>query len=155
MHEAIGFIGTGNIAAAVVEGLVSAPGPMPDIYVSPRNAEKASELAKRFAAVRVAPDNQTVINRSRIVFLSVRPQVAVDVISALEFGAGQTIVSLIPLSLSGLASLLAPARLIVRALLLPPCAHRRGVVPYWPPADEVHSLLARHGQQCRCLPSVI
>jgi len=48
VHDAIGFIGTGHIAAAVVEGLVTAPGPAPRICVSPRNAQKAAELAKRF-----------------------------------------------------------------------------------------------------------
>ena len=146
MHDAIGFIGTGHIAAAVVEGLVTAPGPVPRICVSPRNAQKAAELAKRFATVTVAPDNQAVIDRSRTVFLSVRPQVALDVIRALKFAAGQTIVSLIPLPLSGLAPLVAPAGRFVRVLPLPPCARRHGAVPYWPPAAEVHDLLTRLGQ---------
>jgi pyrroline-5-carboxylate reductase len=145
VHDAIGFIGTGHIAAAVVEGLVTAPGPVPRICVSPRNAQKAAELAKRFATVTVAPDNQAVIDRSRTVFLSVRPQVALDVIRALKFAAGQTIVSLIPLPLSGLAPLVAPAGRFVRALPLPPCARRHGAVPYWPPAAEVHDLLTRLG----------
>lgn len=146
MHETIGFIGTGHIAAAVVEGLVTAPGPVPRICVSPRNAQKAAELARRFATVTVAPDNQAVVDRSRTVFLSVRPQAALDVIRALTFDAGQTIVSLIPLPLSGVAPLVAPAGCCVRVLPLPPCARRRGAVPYWPPTAEVHSLLTRLGQ---------
>jgi pyrroline-5-carboxylate reductase len=114
--------------------------------VSPRNVKRAAELAERFASVTVAPDNQTVIDRSHIVFLCVRPQVAVDVIRALKFDADHRIISLVPLILSELAPLLAPARRVVRALPLPTCARGRGVVLYWPQVDEIDTLLARLGR---------
>jgi pyrroline-5-carboxylate reductase len=146
MNTTIGFIGTGNIAAAVVEGLVTAAGPAPRILVSPRNATKSAELSRRFATVTVAADNQAVIDDSRIVFLSVRPQAAADVLKALKFDPGLTIISLIPFPLEATVPLVAPATRIFRVLPLPPCAHRLGAVPYWPHDEDVHGLLARLGQ---------
>lgn len=142
----LGFIGTGNIAAAVVEGLVTAAGPAPRISVSPRNAAKSAELSRRFATVTVAADNQAVIDDSRMVFLSVRPQAAAEVLKPLKFDPGLTIISLIPLPLEATVPLVAPATRIFRVLPLPPCARHMGAVPYWPHDEDVHGLLARLGQ---------
>jgi pyrroline-5-carboxylate reductase len=44
----LGFVGTGTIAAAIVEGLCATPDAGP-ILVSPRNADTAADLAARFA----------------------------------------------------------------------------------------------------------
>ncbi len=145
MHDAIGFIGVGNIASAVVEGLVTAPGETPRILLSPRNAGKSAALAGRFEAVRVAEHNQAVLDGSGTVFLCLRPQAVADALQPLRFDGRHTIVSLIPLPASTLAPLVSPARRIVRALPLPPCAQRLLAVPYWPETPEVHALLERLG----------
>lgn len=145
MLDPIGFIGVGNIAAAVVEGLVTAPGPLPHCLLSPRNAARSRALADRFATVAVAADNQAVLDRSRTVFLSVRPQVATEVLRGLRFDPGHVIVSLVPLPLSTLAPLVHPAQRTVRALVLPSCTQRLQAVPYWPETAEVPILLERLG----------
>ena len=146
MNTTIGFIGTGNIATAVVEGLLTAQGPAPSILVSPRNARRAADTAARFAAVRVATDNQAVVDGSRWVVLSVRPQAALEVLKPLTFDAGQIIISLIPFPLAETAPLVAPATRIFRVLPLPPCARRLGAVPYWPRDEGIHQLLSRLGR---------
>jgi pyrroline-5-carboxylate reductase len=145
MTDAIGFIGTGNIASAVIEGLVTAPGQAPRILVSPRNVAKSAALAERYETVSVAEYNQAVLDGSRTLFLSVRPQVAAEVLRPLQFDARQTVVSLIPLPLSTLAPLVSPAWRVVRALLLPTCTHRLQAVPYWPESSDVQILLERLG----------
>jgi pyrroline-5-carboxylate reductase len=145
MSDTIGFIGTGNIASAVVEGLVTAPGRAPQILLSPRNTAKSAALAERFETVAVAANNQAVLDGSRTVFLSVRPQVAADVLRPLRFDPRHTIVSLMPLPLSALAPLVSPAPRIVRALLLPTCTQRLQAVPYWPETPEVQDLVERLG----------
>lgn len=146
MNTTIGFIGTGNIATAVVEGLLTAQGPALSIRVSPRNARRAADLSARFAAVRVAADNQAVVDGSRWVFLSVRPQAALEVLKPLTFDAGQIIISLIPIPLEATVPLVAPATRIFRVLPLPPCARRLGAVPYWPWDEGIHQLLSRLGR---------
>ena len=81
----LGFIGTGTITEAIVTGLVSGDGPMPEIFVSPRSAKTAARLADMSPQVTVAPDNQGVVDAADMVFLAVRPNVAQDVVRALRF----------------------------------------------------------------------
>ncbi|MGO8658826.1 NAD(P)-binding domain-containing protein, partial [Rhizobium ruizarguesonis] len=62
---------------------------------SPRSAHIAATLADEFAAVRIAKDNQDVVERSDMVFLAIRPQVAEEVVRALSFRDSQMVVSLV------------------------------------------------------------
>jgi pyrroline-5-carboxylate reductase len=146
--ETIGFLGTGRIASAVVEGLMREAGPANSpVVVSPRNAQRAAALADKFPGVSVAADNQAVIDRSRVVFLCVRPQAAMDVLTPLAFRSDQTVVSLIPMPAAVIRPTVAPARSLLRVLPLPTCARGIGAVPYWPAAeDDVRELLARLGR---------
>src|SRR5262245_4739042 len=90
----LGFVGTGTIAAAIIEGLFAADGAH-SITVSPRNAEVAADLAARFANVRIAPTNQAVLDASDVVFLAVRPQIADGVLRELRFRPDHHVISLI------------------------------------------------------------
>jgi pyrroline-5-carboxylate reductase len=133
----IGFIGTGRIASAVVEGLMREAGPAAFfVAVSPRNAERAAALAARFPGVTVAADNQEVLDRSPTVFLCVRPQSAMDVLAPLRFRADQTVVSLVPIPTAVIRPRVAPARRFVRVLPLPTCVRGLGAVPYWPAEED-------------------
>jgi hypothetical protein len=114
--------GVGAIAEAIVTGLCSGDD-APDLILSPRSAETASRLAERYATVEVAADNQAVLDATPVVLLSVRPQVARDVLGALRFRADQVVVSLIAgISIDELRGGERDRR---RALRLP--AHDRGV----------------------------
>jgi pyrroline-5-carboxylate reductase len=93
--KSIGFVGTGAITEAMVRGLLSEPAYPTEVHLSPRNAEIAARLFSEFAAVSVAPDNQTVVDRSDLVVLAIRPQVAETVIGELTFKPGQSVVSII------------------------------------------------------------
>lgn len=101
----IGFIGTGHIAAPLIRFLV---GKGYSVTVSNRNADTAAALAQTHG-VSVG-DNQHVLDRSDIVFLCLRPQVAADVIAPLHFRADQRIISVMAgISLHRLGQLCAPA----------------------------------------------
>src|SRR5207253_10754683 len=91
----LGIIGVGTIAAAVVEGLQSSSAGCP-IVLSPRNEQRASLLASKFADVQVAPTNQAVLDAREIVAIAVRPQIAHAVLSDLRFRPDHRVVSLIP-----------------------------------------------------------
>ena len=132
----LGFIGTGNIASAVVTGLCASQAPPGKVLVSPRGAEKAFALAAAFPAVEVAPDNQAVVDGSATVVLAVRPQDAERIFTPLRFRAEQRVISLLALTpLETARELVAPAGAagaIVRALPLPSCAERLGPIVVYP-----------------------
>ena len=122
----LGFIGTGTMAAAMVEGLGGT-----DILVSPRGAAVAAGLARRFPGVRVAADNQAVIDGCDMVVLAVRPHVAEAVIRPLRDWIGFD-----------------PP--IIRAVPLPFVADRASVTPVFPPDAEVAALFHRLGTALPC-----
>ena len=142
----IGFIGTGNITTAVVTGLCTAEPAPSEVLLSPRNAAKAAALAAAFAAARVAPDNQAVVEGSDWVVLAVRPPVARRVIGELAFRPRQRVVSLIAsLPLAELRDLCAPAAPVVRAVPLPPVARHAGPIAVYPADAETVALFGRIG----------
>lgn len=142
----IGFVGTGNIASAMVRGLCRA-NPAPDrVLVSPRNAEKAAALAREFARVEVAADNQAVVDGSDWVFLAMRPPAVEDLVSPLAFRSGQVVVSLAAATpLAVLGPLVAPATRIVRAVPQPTVARHIGPIALYPADDQVIELFGRIG----------
>lgn len=85
----IGFIGTGVMTAAMVEGL-SENGH--NIFVSERNKELSSRLAKEFSDVRVV-NNQSVLDNSEAVILAMNAPVAKQVIPTLEFQTSHKVLS--------------------------------------------------------------
>jgi pyrroline-5-carboxylate reductase len=146
LPASLGIIGTGHIAAAFVAGLCASPTAPARILVSPRNAETAAKLAARFPAVTVAKDNQAVVDAADWVVLSVRPQVARDVLGALRFRAGQTVLSLIaPIADDWIDEAVMPARLAARFLVMPPVERRLGPVAFFPPDPAVERLMANVG----------
>jgi pyrroline-5-carboxylate reductase len=141
----LGFLGTGTITAAMVEGLSSAGGGC-EIVVSPRNAEMAAGLAARFPAVAVADSNQDVVDRCETVVIAVRPQITEEVLSQLRFRGGQHVISLVSgFSVGRLAVLVAPATRIARAVPLPSAASRRSPTAIYPRDEETVALFGRLG----------
>ena len=137
----LGFIGTGHIAAAMAAGLCTAPSP-PGIIVSPRNAETASGLAKRFKQVTVARDNQAVVDSSDWVVLAIRPQVAREVVAALKFKPGQTVLSLIaPVDDEWIDAAVKPGILRARIFVMPPAEIHVGPTMVFPRDAETEALM--------------
>jgi pyrroline-5-carboxylate reductase len=120
----LGFLGTGSIAAAVVEGIA---GDGHVIIVSERNAERAATLAAAHANVTVAA-NQQVIDASDVIFLGLMAEAAGDILGALRFRPGQKVVSLMAgASLDRVARMVAPAE--AAAIMLPFPGIARGGSP--------------------------
>ena len=141
----LGIIGVGTIAAAVVEGLQSTSARCP-IVLSPRNEQRASLLASKFAEVQVAPTNQAVLDASEIVVIAVRPQIAHAVLSELRFRPDHRVVSLIPaVTLDYLRAITAPARSVTRAVPLPSAARGQSPTSMYPPDPSLKALFEKLG----------
>jgi pyrroline-5-carboxylate reductase len=141
----LGFIGTGTIAAAIVEGLSSAS-PGYSILLSPRNEDVAARLAAQFDSVRVAETNQAVLDGSDTIVLAVRPQIAHDVLSSLRFRPDHRVISLIPaVTLKYLRSITAPSAFVTRAVPLPSAARHESPTPIYPADPIVEALFSKLG----------
>jgi len=120
----IGVIGTGTIASAMVRGIA---GDGHDITVSERSPANAQALASEFDNVSVA-DNQTVIDRSDVIFLGLMAEVAPEILGQLSFRPDQRVITLMAgASLEGAGAMVAPARAV--AIMMPFPGIARGGSP--------------------------
>jgi pyrroline-5-carboxylate reductase len=136
----------GAIAEAIVTGLCGERDVAPSILLSPRGRPRSLALASRYPSVHVAEDNDSVVSRSRVVLLSMRPQDAEAVLRDVAFSAGQAVISVIAgVPIARLRELAAPATVLARAVPLPAVAHRQGLTAIYPPRPEAQSLFDRLG----------
>jgi pyrroline-5-carboxylate reductase len=148
-----GVLGVGEIGTAIVAGLCdgadasAGENAAPSTLLSPRNAERAAALAARFPTADVAPDNQSVIDRSSVVILAVRPRDAAAILPGLRFRPDQAIISVMAgVPHSELEPLVAPARDIARTIPLPPVSRRAGSTPVYPGTEAAVALFSRLGE---------
>ena len=142
----IGFIGTGTIASAVITGIFKSNIAYKKIIISPRNKDKARELKKKFNSIKIAKNNQEIINSCNWIFLSITPTVGKKIIDKLDFKASQTIISFIStISLAQLKKAIKVKAKIVRAIPLPPIALKKGPVPICPPNKKVKEFFDKIG----------
>lgn len=142
----IGFVGTGTITAALVRGMHEGPGQPPEVILSPRSVAVAERLARAYAGVSIASDNQAVVDAADLVVLAVRPQVAAEIVAELQFRPGQKVVSLIATFSHKRLRQLVGDTMLVRAIPLPFAERRMSATAIFPSDPEVSALFARVGQ---------
>jgi len=84
----VGFIGAGNMAGALVKGLIAAGRYEADDLVVSDASPDARRRMKRSHGVAALEDNAEVARRSRIVVLAVKPQVMLDVLGTIRPAIG-------------------------------------------------------------------
>lgn len=142
----IGFIGTGAIAEAVIVGLVKLSGWEETVLVSARNNERSARLATRFPNVQVVHQNQSIATQADVLFLSMLPKQASEVVESIEFREDQRVVSLVAgISVEQLRAMTKGATNIHRVIPMPPNEIGFGPIPVFPPSPELESLLGRIG----------
>tara|TARA_Y100000590_G_scaffold7054_1_gene9045 strand:+ start:3370 stop:4140 length:771 start_codon:yes stop_codon:yes gene_type:complete len=129
----LGFIGTGNITAAVVKGICTSKISFSRIMISPRNKKKAIKLKKNFRKVIIANNNQEIIDKCNWIFLAVTPKIGKKILPRLNFRPNQKIISFIAtINLIQLKKIIKKKVKIVRAIPLPFISLRKGPVPIYP-----------------------
>lgn len=88
----VGFIGCGTIAAAIATGLATTEGRdgepplVSSMALSRRSKAKSAALAERFPdLVTVHDDNQEILDKADIIFITVLPDQASTVLQSLKF----------------------------------------------------------------------
>jgi len=80
----VGFVGGGNMATALIKGLLAAGVHRPDeIVASDVDGAKLAALRRRFK-IATSADNVTLVRRSRVVVLAVKPQIIDGVLAQLQ-----------------------------------------------------------------------
>ena len=134
----LGFIGTGNITVAVVNGICGSKISFKKILVSSRNRSKALKLSKKFKKVSIATTNQEIIDKCNWIFLAITPKVSKQIIPKLKFRSNQIIISFIStIKLAQLKKFIKKKVKIIRAIPLPPISIGKGPVPIFPPDKQV------------------
>ncbi len=142
----LGFLGTGKIASSVITGICKSNISCNQILVSPRNKSVALKLKKNFKKVRIAKNNQEIVNSCNWVFLSVTPTVGEKIIKDLKFRSNQIIISFIStITLSQLKKAIKVKAKIVRAIPLPPISLKKGPVPIYPPNKKIKDFFNKIG----------
>jgi pyrroline-5-carboxylate reductase len=141
----LGFIGTGTIASAMITGLKSGNWGE-TIVVSPRNSATAARLARLFTNVEIAATNQEVLERCDDIVISVRPQVAAEVLNTLTFDKRHHVISVVAtLSLATIQGLVPAAGRVTRAIPLPPISALHGATAVFPPDRSTIKLFDKLG----------
>ena len=142
----LGFIGTGKITSAVIEGIFKSKILFSKIIISPRNKVLAQKLSKKFKKVTIAKNNQEIVNNSNWVFLSITPTVGQKIIKELKFKSNQIIISFIStITLAQLKKAIRVKAKIIRAIPLPPISLKKGPVPICPPNKKVKEFFNKIG----------
>ena len=91
----LGFIGTGKIASSIIYGIFKSKLKINKIYISSRNVNIAKKLNNKFSKIKVFSNNQEIIDKSNVIFLSVTPAVGNRILNELNFNNKKIIISLI------------------------------------------------------------
>ncbi len=154
----IGFIGCGNMARAMIGGIIKGGVAAPsDIFVSARTSESVEKAVKDFS-VTGCGSNAKVVENSDVIVYAVKPQMYEDILreTADSFTPGKIAVSIAPgKTLEWMGSLLPAGTKIVRANPNTPAMVGEGITAWCAnsAADEkdieaVTTIFNSFGQSC-------
>jgi len=82
-HSTIAFIGGGNMAEAIIGGLVSSGHPTSSISFSDLAEQRREYMKSKYPQIKSSADNLSVIANAEVVILAVKPQVLYNVVSGI------------------------------------------------------------------------
>jgi pyrroline-5-carboxylate reductase len=129
LDKTIGFLGAGNMAEAMIRGLIQGHVVLPaNIFASAPRAERLDELATTYGIV-TSTDNAEVARRADILILSVKPQILERVVHEVSAHVrpGTMVMSIAAgVDTATIESLLPPASRVMRAMPNTPALVRAG-----------------------------
>ena len=127
----IGFIGCGNMATAMIKGILDSQKVKTEDVIASAKSEKTREKIKTELGINAARKNKEVVEFSDILFLAVKPQYYEEVIQEIKDGIqeNQMIVSIAPgKTLAWLAERLGEDKKIIRTMPNTPAMVKEGMM---------------------------
>ena len=119
----IGFIGSGNMASALISAFIDAEACKPNECIASDVIPELLEKIKREKGINIAQDNAEVIRNSDIVFLAVKPQIMNKVLGEIKEEIGQQIIISIAagITISKIEEVVGNDKKIIRVMPNTPC----------------------------------
>ncbi|MBD1388727.1 pyrroline-5-carboxylate reductase [Neiella sp. HB171785] len=139
MSQQIAFIGAGNMASAILKGLIKQGKPAAQVHVSDPDSDKLAALADEFPGLNTYTNNAQCVASADAVVLAVKPQLMATVCEPLLSEqpelANKLIVSVAAgIKVARLRALLGNAKRVVRTMPNTPCLIGQGMTGLY--ADE-------------------
>jgi pyrroline-5-carboxylate reductase len=116
----VAFLGAGNMAGALIQGLVRAGTPAERIWATVRRDERSKELAAAHPGLHLGSDNLAAAREAEVIVLSVKPQGMDKLVTQIAPGvdAGKLVISVAAgVPIAAIAKRLGgPGRRIIRAM---------------------------------------
>ena len=80
----IGFIGAGNMASAIIGGIVKSKLLQPENIIASALRDSTLERVNKEFGIKVTKDSQQVVKESDIIFVSVKPNVYDEVLNQVK-----------------------------------------------------------------------
>lgn len=119
MNYKIGFIGAGNMAFAIIGGLIKNKLVLPSEIIVSDSWDSQLEKVKMEFGVDTSSSNNTVANSSEVIFFAIKPQYYEEVLLSVkdDLNSLQTIISIAPgKTISWLENLIGQDKKIVRTM---------------------------------------
>jgi len=143
----LGFIGAGEITKSVVLGILNSKIKFKKIYISKRNKKISNFLKNKSKKIIVLKDNQTIVDKSKFVFLAITPEVGKKILKTINFYQRNIVVSFIStIKYFELKKYIKTKCQIVRAIPLPPISLGVGPIPIYPPNKSVKNFFNKIGK---------
>ncbi|HWU67539.1 MAG TPA: pyrroline-5-carboxylate reductase [Stenotrophobium sp.] len=143
MSSSISFIGGGNMAAALIGGLLAAGHERALIRVAEPGDERAQWLRDQYG-IAVSSTAAAAVKDARTVVLAVKPQQMAQALAGLQLDEATTVVSIAAgVRLASLRKWLGPRVHLVRTMPNTPALYRKGITGLYTDADTPESARRR------------
>ena len=144
----IGVIGVGIIGGYVITGFCE-KGEQHELFLSPRNAKNAADLAAKYNNITVCGSNAEVCEKSEWIFVAVLPQLGREVysdISDVITPQHRVINVVMGMKLDEIREIIGETGLLCHIVPLPFVREGYGPIVVYPQNDEAEKLLSQVGE---------